>query len=113
MEPSKAISPMSGRDGQGSLAASDSQALVARVRELLKREPTDRGRRLVDARALAGRLGVEHQWVVDHARELGGVRLGPARGRLRFDLAAVEQHLACPYAQRHETARADANGPSR
>lgn len=85
----------------------------ATARPSLPREYRERGRRLVDARVLASRLGVEHQWVVDHARELGGVRLGATPGRLRFDVAAAEQHLSCPYAQTRKIARDDANGPSR
>jgi hypothetical protein len=89
---------MPGRDQRGSIAADDTQALAARVRELLRGEaPALRQRRLVDAGVVASRLGVERRWVIEHARELGGVRLGAARGRLRFDLATAEQHLTCPH----------------
>lgn len=97
MESSEPVPLTSGGDQRGSLAARDRQAVAARVRELLKGEPTtQRRRRLVDAQVAASHLGVDRRWVIDHARELGGVRLGAARGRLRFDLAAVEQHIACP-----------------
>jgi hypothetical protein len=41
---------------------------------------------LVDARELAGMLGVSRNAVYEHARDLGGIRIGGARsGRLRFD----------------------------
>lgn len=45
------------------------------------REP----RRLLDADAVARRLGVRRGWVYAHAEQLGAVRLGTGRGRLRFD----------------------------
>jgi hypothetical protein len=41
-------------------------------------------------------LGVDDQWVLEHARRLGGVRLGSGRGRLRFSLGRVERALICP-----------------
>jgi hypothetical protein len=44
--------------------------------------------RWVDARTLAGCLGVSAEWVRDHAADLGARRLtDSARPRLRFDLA--------------------------
>ena len=72
-------------------------ALIAeRVAELLSRDGgTTRPARLVDAAAVAEKLGVDRDWVYAHARELGGVRLGGARGRLRFDLERVERALQC------------------
>lgn len=42
--------------------------------------------RRVDAAELARRRAVERDWVYAHARELGAIRLGGPRGRLRFDL---------------------------
>ena len=58
--------------------------------------------RYVDATTLAEHLGVERDWVYAHARELGAVRLGGARGRLRFNLDQVLQslHEAEPQRQR-------------
>jgi hypothetical protein len=56
------------------------------------------GGRLVDAAELAGWLGVEREWVYEHAAELGALRLGDGpRARLRFDLERVVERLAaCP-----------------
>lgn len=52
--------------------------------------------RLVDAATLARMLGVERDWVYAHAGQLGAVRLGGPRGRLRFDLATLGDRLAAP-----------------
>lgn len=50
---------------------------------------------LADVPTVAQRLSVSDQWVRDHARALGGIKLG----RLwRFDLADVEKYL-----NRHRT----------
>lgn len=72
-------------------------ALIAeRVAELLSQDRgTTRPARLVDAAGVAEKLGVDRDWVYAHARELGGVRLGGPRGRLRFDLERVERALQC------------------
>jgi len=52
--------------------------------------PSDRSAtssaRFLGAHEVATRIGVQPRWVFDHAREIGGVRLGPGRGKLRFDL---------------------------
>jgi hypothetical protein len=45
--------------------------------------------RLLDAAELAGEFGVARSWVYAHAAELGAIRLGGERGRLRFDLATA------------------------
>lgn len=51
---------------------------------------------LADVPTVAQRLSVSDQWVRDHAKDLGGIKLG----RLwRFDLADVEKYL-----NRHRTA---------
>jgi len=52
--------------------------------------------RLVDAATLARMLGVKRDWVYAHAGQLGAVRLGGPRGRLRFDLATLDDRLAAP-----------------
>lgn len=49
---------------------------------------------LVDATALAERLGVTRAFVYEHADELGAIRLGDGpRARLRFDVEAAERAL--------------------
>ena len=50
--------------------------------------------RFVDAAVVAARLGVDRDWVYAHADELGAVRLGGSRGRLRFDLATLDERLS-------------------
>jgi hypothetical protein len=49
--------------------------------------------RFVDAATFARLLSVDREWVYAHAEQLGAVRLGGERGRLRFDLAALDQRL--------------------
>lgn len=49
---------------------------------------------LVDATAVASYLGVQREWVYEHADELGALRLGSGpRARLRFDPAEVDSKL--------------------
>ena len=75
------------------LEPADIDAVARRVLALmhdeLKRTPV----RYVDAGTLANALGVERAWVYAHAKELRAVRLGGARGRLRFDLDLVRHVL--------------------
>lgn len=52
--------------------------------------------RYFDAAQLARVLDVDREWVYQHARQLGGIRLGNGRGRLRFDLKHVTRVLAIP-----------------
>lgn len=66
--------------------------------------PARRPSQFAGAAQLARVLEVEHQWVLDHARQLGGVRLGDRRGRLRFNVARAQRALACSHAK---TALAD------
>lgn len=49
---------------------------------------------LIDAKEVAAWLGVRPEWVYEHSRQLGALRLddGP-RARLRFDPALVRQAL--------------------
>lgn len=82
-----------------SLDAADIEHIAARIVELLKEEATADRVRYVDATFVARRLGVDREWVYAHAHELGGVRLGGPRGRLRFDLQKLSQHIASPATQ--------------
>ena len=81
---------MSTEDGHSRLSRADLEAIAAvvceRVAEILGRTTP----RYVDASALAEMLDVDRDWVYDHATELGGVRLGGPRGRLRFDIERVQ-----------------------
>jgi hypothetical protein len=70
------------------------EAIARRVVELLGGSPQRSGVRLVDATAVADALGVERDWVYAHADQLGAVRLGGPKGRLRFDLRAIDEQLA-------------------
>lgn len=73
----------------------DIEAIADRVAELIGR-PAGRAPhaiRYVDAATVARVLGVERDWVYDHARELGAVRLGGPQGRLRFDLEEIPRRL--------------------
>jgi hypothetical protein len=73
----------------------DVEQIAASVaRRLTDRLDPDGGRRYVDAAKLAWLLGIERDWIYRHADELGGVRLGGPRGRLRFDLHALSDRLA-------------------
>jgi plasmid replication initiation protein len=71
----------------------DVEAIAQRVAELLG-AGAEAPVRYVDATHLARLLGVERAWVYAHAAQLGGVRLGGPRGRLRFDLEHVRRVLA-------------------
>jgi hypothetical protein len=70
------------------------EAIARRVVELLRGE--DLGApspRFVDAATLAKELSVERDWVYAHAEDLGAVRLGGPRGRLRFDREVARARL--------------------
>lgn len=75
----------------------DIERIAAHVAEILRkdllalREPAAR---LADASTVARTLGVERDWVYAHAQELGAIRLGGPRGRLRFDLDRIQSQLA-------------------
>jgi hypothetical protein len=72
----------------------DIERIAVRVAEVLQEEDAT-GARFVDAAFVARKLGVDRDWVYEHARELGGVRLGGPRGRLRFDLPTIRRRLDC------------------
>ena len=73
----------------------EAERIAGRVAAALRREPPPR---FLDAAAAARMLGVERDWVyehaVEHAVELGAIRLGGRRGRLRFDRLALCERLA-------------------
>jgi hypothetical protein len=71
----------------------DIERIAVRVAELLEEDSTTR---FVDAAVVARKLDVDRDWVYAHASELGGVRLGGPRGRLRFDLVTIRRRLDCP-----------------
>lgn len=75
------------------LDSEDIERIAGRVVELLNEEPGADQTRYVDAAFVARKLGVDRDWVYAHARELGGMRLGGPRGRLRFDLLEVRRQL--------------------
>jgi hypothetical protein len=69
------------------------EAIAVRVAELLQGQ-ADSTRRFVDARELAGILGISRSTVYERACELGAIRLGNgARARLRFDVVEATAGL--------------------
>ena len=75
------------------LDPADVEAIAERVLEVLEARADRLPVRYVDAATLAQALGVDRAWVYAHARELRAIRLGGARGRLRFDVRIVERVL--------------------
>ncbi len=69
------------------------EAIALRVVELLAGGAGASPSGLVDATAVARDLEVERDWVYAHANQLGAIRLGGPRGRLRFDLQVVRERL--------------------
>jgi len=71
------------------------ETIARRVVELLGAvQPGANTERFVDAATLARVLRVERDWVYLHAAELGAIRLGGPKGRLRFDLNLVKERLS-------------------
>jgi hypothetical protein len=71
----------------------DIEQIARRVTELIG---SSHAPRYVDATDLAQILGVDREWVYEHARRLGAIRLGGPSGRLRFDVRQVTEALAGP-----------------
>jgi hypothetical protein len=74
----------------------DIERIAERVVTLLAEaqpEPVVTSARFVDEMTIAQLLDVDRDWVYAHAEQLGAVRLGGERGRLRFDLVTLEQRL--------------------
>ena len=74
----------------------DIEQIARRVAQLLDTAHAHLGPRYVDAGDLSRMLGIERHWVYAHARELGAIRLGGPRGRLRFDVGRVAEALGRP-----------------
>lgn len=93
--PSLACDLMAGNANSGVVETDQLvEAIARRVVELLRAEEPQRSTALVDATAVARDLEVERDWVYSHAVDLGAIRLGGPRGRLRFDLQVVRERLA-------------------
>jgi hypothetical protein len=57
--------------------------------------PLNAGERLLDAAALAAKLGVSRSYIYEHAEMLGAIPIGAGpRPRLRFNVAIVAERLA-------------------
>jgi hypothetical protein len=69
----------------------EAERIAALVADAVRR---DSPARFLDAAATARMLSVERDWVYQHAEELGAVRLGGPRGRLRFDRREICERLA-------------------
>jgi hypothetical protein len=69
----------------------DIEQIARRVAQLLREAPAVR---LIDASTVAEMLGVERDWVYAHAQDLGAVRLGSPRGRVRFDVRELDRAVA-------------------
>jgi hypothetical protein len=74
----------------------DLERIARRVAEVVAASSAHSGRKYVDATKLARILDVERDWVYANARRLGARRLSEPAGRLRFDLARVDEALAGP-----------------
>jgi hypothetical protein len=71
----------------------DLELLAERLAERLRDVLAAPAVRLVDATTVARMLAVDRDWVYAHAAELGAVRLGGPRGRVRFDVREVERSV--------------------
>jgi hypothetical protein len=94
------------------------EAVATRVVAQLRAEPAappSQPAALLDARALAARLGVSVSYVYSRSSELGAVRLGSGpRARLRFSLErALEAHASAPGCTAPATPQAAKGRPRR
>lgn len=86
------------------------EAIARRVAQLLGGEPD--GWKLLDAAAVAEKLSVERDWVYEHAEELGAIRLGGPRGRLRFDPDTLKDRVRASVSEGAGPARRRGRRPS-
>jgi hypothetical protein len=75
-----------------------SNAVATRILEVLKDQgfspQAARQTEWLDALEVARRLGVSHEWVYEHAEELGATRLGSGRRpRLRFPERSLARRM--------------------
>ncbi|MBN8870775.1 MAG: hypothetical protein J0H66_12910 [Solirubrobacterales bacterium] len=77
-----------------SLSPESIEMLARRLSELLQPAEPEGSSRLVSAKVIAERWGVDRRWVYEHADHLGARRLGSGpRPRLRFDPIEVGERL--------------------
>lgn len=77
------------------------EAIADRLADKLEGRQAGAVSELLDAAALARRLGCSRDWVYEHADALGAIRLGGGRRpRLAFDPAQVDAYLAARQATR-------------
>lgn len=74
----------------------DIEQIARRVAELIASTHAHPSPRYVDATDLAQMLDVDREWVYEHARRLGAIRLGGPSGRLRFDVRQIAEALSPP-----------------
>jgi hypothetical protein len=72
----------------------DIEQIARRVAALIASTHAHTAPRYVDATDLAQMLDVDREWVYEHARRLGTIRLGGPRGRLRFDVRQLAEVLS-------------------
>lgn len=84
----------SGESPEVSLSPESIETLARRLSELLHDAESKGTSRLVSAKVIAERWGVDRKWVYEHAEHLGARRLGSGpRPRLRFDPIEVGEKL--------------------
>jgi hypothetical protein len=74
----------------------DIEQIARRVAELVGSTQIDSDPRYVTAARLAQMLSVDREWVYQHARRLGAVRLDGPSSRLRFDVRRVVEAFSPP-----------------
>ncbi|MGH3026022.1 MAG: hypothetical protein ACRDLR_06215 [Gaiellaceae bacterium] len=91
-------------------------AIVERVIEAIRVEainsgPTPEPAAWLNAREVAGRLGVTREWVYEHADELGASRIGSGpRPRLRFPAELLARDSRARHARRQDRAESKGRG---
>lgn len=75
------------------------------ARRLTAHPPAAEPGLLIDAATVARRLGVRRSWVYAHADQLGAIRLGDGRGRLRFDPSRLPDRPAATVGRADEQPR--------
>lgn len=87
--------PPSRQPEEVTLSPESIETLARRLAELLQPTEPKRPRRMVTAKVVAERWGIDRRWVYEHAEQLGAHPLGDGpRPRLRFDPIEVAERLA-------------------